>query len=64
MFAVSNKSADLAITCAAQYRSGNIEFVQLFGDAAGGSHACDKILRQNSFVCAAITQQFQIKRSN
>jgi hypothetical protein len=58
MFAVSNKPADWAITCAAQYRSANIEFVQVFGDAAGGS----PWLRQNSFACAAITQQLQIKQ--
>jgi hypothetical protein len=60
MFPVSNKSADLAMICAAQYRSRNIEFVQLFGDAAGGS----PWVRQNSFACAAVTQQFQIKPSN
>jgi hypothetical protein len=53
MFAVSNKPADWAITCAAQYRSGNIEFVQLFGNAAGGGPG----VRQNSFACAAIAQQ-------
>jgi hypothetical protein len=55
MFAVSNKPADLAITCATQYRSGIIEFVQLFGDAAGGS----PWLQQNSFACAAIAQQLR-----
>jgi hypothetical protein len=57
MFAVSNKPVDWAIACAAQYRSANIEFVQQFGDAAGGS----PWLRQNSFACAAITDKAVIQ---